>query len=399
MSTNDAVSIDRLPERLSLIIGGPFHGFLQRLRLLGPDHLPGFKAAAILAAVTWLLPASLAVMQAILTGDRQPLGFFSDPSTIARFAVAVFALVIAERKADARITLVTDSFRTMRLVTGADVARLTDVLATADRRTSSRIAEGVILAVALVLPGLIFDYAVTMEPSSAWEGRVQGGSVFLYWAGHGARWVSAPLFQFLLLRWLWRFAVLTWLMFQLSRIPLQLSVLHPDRMGGLSFLALYPTVFNGLLFAVGSASAASFIRDLGAESIALETVQLAVAAWIGIVVAIVIGPLAAFVPCLSALKGDAVLRYGHLATQFHQSLERKWLGSGATAEDLMLTTDASTAADLNAIVASIWHLRAIPVDASTLFSVVLAAGIPMLAVLATQMPLRELASSLVSVVL
>ena len=105
-------------QRLSLIIGGPFHGFLQRLRLLGPDRLPGFRAAAILAAISWLLPASLAVIQAVLTGDRQPLGFFSDPSATARFAVAVFALVFAERKADARITLVIDSFRTMRLVTG-----------------------------------------------------------------------------------------------------------------------------------------------------------------------------------------------------------------------------------------------------------------------------------------
>ena len=37
--------------RLSLIIGGPFHGFLQRLRLLGPDRLPGFRAAAILAGI------------------------------------------------------------------------------------------------------------------------------------------------------------------------------------------------------------------------------------------------------------------------------------------------------------------------------------------------------------
>ena len=202
-----------------------------------------------------------------------------------------------------------------------------------------------------------------------------------------------------LLRWLWRFVTLTWLMFQLSRIPLQLSVLHPDRTGGLSFLALYPTVFNGLLFAVGSALAASFIRDLSAESIAVETVQFAVAAWIGFVLVIVVGPLAAFVPCLSALKSNAVVRYGHLATEFHQGLERKWLGSGATAGDLLASNDASTAADLNAIVASIWDMRVIPVDRSTVLSVALAAGIPMLAVLAKQMPLEELARSLVSAVL
>ena len=44
-------------------------------------------------------------------------------------------------------------------------------------------------------------------------------------------------------------------------------------------------------------------------------------------------------------------------------------------------------------------MRVIPVDRSTVLSVALAAGVPMLAVLATQMPLEELARSLVSAVL
>ena len=50
-----------------------------------------------------------------------------------------------------------------------------------------------------------------------------------------------------------------------------------------------------MLFAVGSALAASFIRDLSVEAIAVETVQFAVAGWIGFVLVLVIGPLAAFV--------------------------------------------------------------------------------------------------------
>jgi hypothetical protein len=77
---------------------------------------------------------------------------------------------------------------------------------------------------------------------------------------------------------------------------------------------------------------------------------------------------------------------------------RSWRRSPAPA-DLLSTSDASTAADLNAIVASIWDMQVIPVDRSTVLSVALAAGVPMLAVLATQMPLEELARSLVSAVL
>lgn len=65
----------------------------------------------------------------------------------------------------------------------------------------------------------------------------------------------------------------------------------------------------------------------------------------------------------------------------------------------MATGDASTAADLNAVVASIWAMRVIPVERGTVLSVAMAAGIPMLAVLATQMPLDELARSLVAALL
>jgi hypothetical protein len=190
-------------------------------------------------------------------------------------------------------------------------------------------------------------------------------------------------------------------LFRISRLPLQLSVMHPDRMGGLSFVSLYPPVFNGMTFAVSAAIAAAFIRDLGVETISLQTVQILVAAWIVLSVAFMVGPLLVFTPRLMALKDGAVVRYGRLAGELHRAFERKWLdheGEGGGG-DLLTSADASAAADTNAIVGAIWGLRVVPIELATVISVALAAGVPMLAVLATQMPLDELAKTLMGALL
>ena len=254
------------------------------------------------------------------------------------------------------------------------------------------------LAIALIGTGLVFNYGVRIDPF-AWEGRVVDGAVTFSWAGLAARWVSAPLFQFLLLRWLWRFVAWGYLLFRISRLRLQLSVTHPDRMGGLSFVSLYPPVFNGLTFAVSAAIAAAFIRDLGVETISLQTVQILVAAWIVFAVALMTGPLLVFTPRLMALKGNAVVRYGRLAGELHRAFERKWLDGEADGRELLTSADVSAAADTNAIVGAIWGLRVVPIEFPTVISVALAAGVPMLAVLATQMPLDQLAKTLMGALL
>jgi len=389
-------------QRPSLIIGGPFYGLLKRLGLLGADQLPAGRAGVVLAAVAWLLPASLAVLQNFVTGDATGLGFFSDPSAPARFLVGIFVFIAIERQANARLDLILDNFRDAQLINDRDLPAFISAVETADRRTSSRLPEAIVLAIALIGAGSIFAYGIRIDPF-AWEGRVVDGAVTLSWAGLAARWVSAPLFQFLLLRWLWRFVAWSYLLFRISRLPLQLSVMHPDRMGGLSFISLYPPVFNGLTFAVSAAIAAAFIRDLGVETISLQTVQILVVAWIVLAVVLMAVPLIVFTPRLMELKGNAVVRYGRLAGGLHRAFERKWLdgegegdGGGGT---LLTSADASAAADTNAIVGAIWGLRVVPIELPTVISVALAAGVPMLAVLATQMPLDQLAKTLMGALL
>ena len=56
----------------------------------------------------------------------------------------------------------------------------------------------------------------------------------------------------------------------------------------------------------------------------------------------------------------------------------------------MGSPDPSSASDLNATVQAVQELRTFPVDRVVVMRLIVAAGIPMLAVVATQIPLAEL---------
>ena len=56
----------------------------------------------------------------------------------------------------------------------------------------------------------------------------------------------------------------------------------------------------------------------------------------------------------------------------------------------MGSPDPSSASDLNATVQAVQELHTFPVDRAAVMQLLIAAGIPMLAVVATQIPLAEL---------
>lgn len=65
----------------------------------------------------------------------------------------------------------------------------------------------------------------------------------------------------------------------------------------------------------------------------------------------------------------------------------------------MGSPDPSSASDLNASVEAVQGMRVVPVDIVAVIQLVVAAGVPMLAVVATQIPLGDLVKWLVGTIL
>ncbi len=130
-----------------------------------------------------------------------------------------------------------------------------------------------------------------------------------------------------------------------------------------------------------------------------DTVWWALAAWIAVNLVLFIGPLLVFIPPLHVVREQALLDYGRLANQHHLAFHRRWIEEKRSGEDLLGSPDPSSVSDLNVSVQAVLALRVIPVDGSAVAQLVAAAGVPMLAVLATQMPLIELGKWIMGVIL
>jgi len=376
-------------ERFSLVVGGPFHTLLRRLGLTAPDQLPTAAASIALAAIAWLPPALLAVAETLAQPGYDGTAFLWDATVYTRFVIAIAVMVATERYADRRILLITRHFREARLLGPEGQARFAEVVRLADRRSSSAVAEGIILAMALAWSWAVQGYVVAVS-GVTWEGTLVGDAVSASWAGEASGFVSTPLFLFLAFRWMWRFGVWTGLLYRISRLPLQLTPLHPDRSAGLGFLAIYPNIFSGYVFALACVIASSILKDLRFEQHDPDLVWFAIGAWIALAVALFVGPLLVFVRPLYLARERALLEYGRLASQHHLAFHRTWLGTGRDGEELLGSADPSSAGDLNASVQAVSDIRLVPVDRAALVQLVLAAGAPMLAVAASQVPLFDL---------
>jgi hypothetical protein len=88
-------------------------------------------------------------------------------------------------------------------------------------------------------------------PQATWYATPSGAGTTLTAAGMWLGYVSLPIFQFLLCRWYFRIFIWARFLWHVSRIPLSLVPTHPDRLGGLGFLASTVYAFQPLAVAHG----------------------------------------------------------------------------------------------------------------------------------------------------
>lgn len=145
--------------------------------------------------------------------------------------------------------------------------------------------------------------------------------------------------------------------------------------------------------------ASLFLKELSYVQHSAQSVGIAMLAWLVMVLICFVGPLLAFCVPLYKVRERVLLEYGRLATQHHLAFDRKWIAEGKSGGDLLGSSDASSAADLNSSVEVALSLQMVPVDRFALIQLAVAAGIPMLAVVATQTQLLEAAKWIIGALL
>ena len=383
--------------QFSLVEGGPFHLLLGRLGLLGEGRLPTWRTAFALALLAWAPPAILAIAQTILQADYTGWEYFKDQTVYTRYLVAILAMVVTERLAEQQISVVINEFIKARLLDSRAREKFRVIVARAGQQTDSPPVEGVLLTLALLWSWLSFHY-VSEISSNDWEGWTSGSEAHLSWAGTAAELLSNPVFLFLVFRWFWRFLVWTALLFRVSKLPLKLAAIHPDRSGGLGFLALFPEVFIGVVFALSCVVSSSLLKTMSLMPEFKAFIWLVISGWVLFMILINLAPLLFFSPAMLRTRDKAMIEYGRLAQAHHQAFRDTWINGDRRSAELLGSPDLSSAADLNSIAQTALSMRIVPLNLTAFLQVFIAALAPFIAVVVSLIPLAELLKWLVGAI-
>jgi hypothetical protein len=217
----------------------------------------------------------------------------------------------------------------------------------------------------------------------------------LWFAGMWYGYLSLPLFQFLLLRWYFRLFIWTRFLWQVSRIELSLVPTHPDRVGGLGFLANTVYAFTPLAVAHGALLAGLIANRIFYLGAALPEFRIEIAVLVVFLMCVVLGPLLVFAPQLAQAKRTGNREYGTLAERYVREFDAKWLRGPVPADEpLVGSADIQSLADLANSFEVVRTMQIAPITRDAVLRLVGATLVPIVPLTLTMMSLEELVKTL-----
>lgn len=376
------------PARLALFEGGPDEALQRALRVAGSERRNVVRRALVAVLVAWVPLVVLSALGGRALGSSYRDSMLLDPAMDARFAIALPLLVLAAPALSRRMQSIVAHFLRAELVKPTERARFHEDIVAVLRWRDSRAAFALMVAVAAI-HALALGAASIAEMSGSW--RVADGGLSA--AGWWLVVVSQPLYDIVVLQFLYRVALWWRWLWRVSRLDLQLNGTHPDGAGGLSFVAGVLYAFRVPLFAIACSAAGSLANVLLWTGASLTSFRYAIAALAVVLVALAAGPLAFFNAPLARAKQRDALVSGVLAGRQLRAFEAKWLGDKSIeVDETFRAPDFSSVDHLNATVAAVHRMNTVPFLRKQLIPLAVAVLLPFVPVAAIEMPLDEIVS-------
>ncbi len=387
------------PAAFSLVLGGPLYQAWRRTHLVGHTLELLRRRVVVLTLLAWAPLLVLSIAEGHAWGGRVPLPFLRDVDVHVRLLVAVPLLIVAELVVHRRIAAVVRQFVDRGLI--PDTARPTfdAAIASAMRLRNSVVAELVLLVVVYIWAWFVWRSRVGLDAPNWYEAPADGG-LRLTWAGWWLECVSLPLWGFLLLRWYFRFLIWARFLWRVSRIELELMPMHPDRFGGLGFLAAVRYAFLPVLLAQGTVLAGLIAGRILNAGASLPQFKVELAGLVALMVLAILGPMLVFTPQLEAAHRRGLRQHGILAARYVREYDRKWLRGGAPADEPFVgSPDIQSLADLSNSFEVVNGMRWVPFTLTMMAQLAIVTLLPVAPLLLTMISMADLLDRLVKVVL
>ena len=388
--------IDEAPE-FSLVIGGPLFQLLRRAHL-SDDALQLVRQRIVVISLLAWLP--LLILSAV---DRKMIGgvavpFLFDIEVHVRFLLAMPLLIAAELLVNQRMRPLLKQFLERQLIPPGARGQFEAAVASATRLRNSVSAELALVALVYLVGVLVIWRQYMALGAATWYASSASEGSQLTLAGAWCGYVSLPFFQFLLCRWYFRLFIWMRFLWQVSRIDLALVPTHPDRLGGLGFLAGIVNAFALLALAHGTLLAGQIANRIFYVGAALPQFKVEIALVVIFMLCLVFGPLLVFSLQLAQAKRIGLREYGTLAQRYVREFDAKWLRGGAPVDEALVGSgDIQSLADLGNSYEVVRSMRIAPVTRDAVVTLAVATLLPIVPLGLTMMPLEELIKTLVGV--
>src|SRR5215203_3311681 len=383
----------------SLVLGGPLFQLFRRSHLTGDGLEMLHRRITAFVVVAWLPLLLLSILEGRARGGAAGLPFLYDIELHVRLLVALPLLIAAERIVHERLQPLVRQFVARDLIPDAERARFDAAVASALRLRNSVLAELVLIALVLIAGVVVSQRTQIVLESATWYAIPRDSGAQPTPAGLWLRWVSLPLFQFVLLRWYFRLLIWARFLWQVSRIDLRLMPTHPDRSGGIAFVSAVSNAFVPVLSAQGAVLAGLMANRILYAGATLPQFKLELLGLVGVMVFAILGPLLVFSPKLAAAKRKGSREYGILAQRYVREFDQKWLRGGAPpGEPFMGSADIQSLADLGNSYDMVKEMRWVPFSTQTVLHLAVATLLPALPLMLTMISLEELVDQLLKIV-
>jgi len=379
--------MERVPPEVefSLVRGDPLHRAQSAIGLIPARGFGTGRRVLIFVALTWLPLMLWAAWNHLLLPGVAAEPLARHFGIHARFLVALPLLVAGERLLERSMHHILPQFISSGLVDTAQRESFRDLVRAAARLRDSRavLAGGFVL---IALSSWMGWGSAATNHELVWS-RAGGGANFVaFWFN----WVSRPIFLLAILAWLWRLVIVTWLFARIARLDLRLAPTHPDRAGGLGFVELLPTGFAPFFLGVATVIASRWAHELMYHGAKVSDLQFPAVLLVASSALIGLAPLTVFAPPLAALKRRTQVTVGALMAEYGHYFERRWFRHEEVDDrGLLGAPEIGPVADTVGLFDAVSRMRIAPLGRRSILPIALAAALPLVPVLATQMPLKQ----------
>ncbi len=396
---NHPLDNNQQPDNLSLVLGGPLFQLLIRARLCTDTLGLVRRRVIVFSLFAWMPLLLLSYFPGEWAEGDIKVPFLYDFEVHTRFLLSLPLLLVAELVIHMRFRPIIQQFVKSGIVSPEILPQFQAIIGSALRLRNSVLIEVMLIILVFTAGHYLWLHQATVQ-TNTWVSVFVDGQRHLSPAGFWYVYVSIPVFQFLLYRWLFRIFIWARFLWQVARLDLHLVPTHPDRAGGLGFLAECVTAFVPILMALGVLLAGMIANKIFYEGLTLLSFKQEIIATVVFALLFTLGPLCVFASKLAQTKRQGALEYGALASSYVQEFDRKWLRDPPPQDEKLVgSSDIQSLNDMAGSFSVVQGMRLFPFDKAAVLQTAVVTLMPVLPLALTMISLEELIKTLLGILL